>query len=292
VSTGGGGNGGGGGNPPTTTTTDPAPATTTTDPAPTTTTTDPAPTTTTTDPATPWPVGVADSSEVSGYAPPAAAALSGYTQGQVVDFSGLSSLPAGWDAYSGAPSGDPGGQFGSAHSVVGDGMLSLNTWQDPAYGGEWVTGGVCDCGFAPTYGAFFVRSRVTGAGPTNVELLWPQSNDWPPEVDFNETDGAATATTATIHWGADNSQYHSSLNDIDMSQWHTWGVIWTPTTITYTVDGQVWASVSSSEAQIPDVPMHLALQQQTWCGVTPAWACPTAPESMEINWVAVYTPSS
>jgi beta-glucanase (GH16 family) len=170
-------------------------------------------------------------------------------------------------------------------------MLSLNTFEDPAYNNEWVTGGVCDCGVSLTYGAYFVRSRVTGAGPTNVEILYPNVG-WPPELDFNETDGSATATTATVHWGSGNSQYHSSLNNIDMTQWHTWGVIWTPSSITYTVDGTVWASASSSQAQIPDVPMHLTLQQQTWCGASPAWACPTAPESMEVNWVAEYLPNS
>jgi hypothetical protein len=282
--------------PTTTTTSDPSPTTTTTgDPSPTTTTTlDPSPTTTTTTgtvPQTAYPIGTVDSSEPSGYGPPSATALAGYSQGSVTDFTG-SSLPAGWESYGGTPAGDPGGQFATNHAVVGGGYLSLNTFQDPAYNNDWVTGGVCDCSVAPTYGAFFVRSRVTGAGPTQVELLWPQSGDWPPEIDFNETLGSATATTATIHWSSANSQFHSSLNDIDMTQWHTWGVIWTPSSITYTVDGQVWASVSSNQAQIPDVPMHLALQQQTWCGASPVWACPTAPESMEINWVAEYTPNS
>jgi beta-glucanase (GH16 family) len=133
---------------------------------------------------------------------------------------------------------------------------------------------------------------VTGAGPTNVELLWPASNNWPPEIDFNETLGPSTSTTATVHWGASNSEFHSNLSGIDMTQWHTWGVIWTPTSITYTIDGRVWDTVSSSSAQIPDVPMTLDLQQQTWCGASPAYACPTAPESMQINWVAEYTPSS
>jgi hypothetical protein len=175
--------------------------------------------------------------------------------------------------------------------VVGSGILSLNTFHDPAYGNEWVTGGVCDCGVAPTYGAFFVRSRITGAGPTNVELLWPQSNIWPPEIDFNETYGSSTGTSATVHWGASNTQHHSGLNTVDMTKWHTWGVIWTPTSITYTIDGNVWDAVSSSSAQIPNVPMHLALQQQTWCGASPAWACPTAPQAMQVDWVTQYSPS-
>jgi hypothetical protein len=279
VGGGGGGGGGGGASAPTTTTTSPAPTTTTTNPPST--------------PAEPtaFPVGTADSSQPSGFDAPSASALAGYTQSYVTDFPGTS-LPAGWQSYSGKPSGDPGGQFGSAHAVVSNGMLSLNTFQDPAYGNEWVTGGVCDCGHTLTYGAYFVRSRVTGAGPTNVELLWPASNNWPPEIDFNETLGSSTATTATVHWGSSNSQYHSNLSNIDMTQWHTWGVIWTPSSITYTVDGRVWATVSGSSAQIPDVPMTLDLQQQTWCGASPAYACPSAPESMQINWVAEYTPNS
>lgn len=193
-------------------------------------------------------------------------------------------------AYSGTPGGDPGGQFGgSAHIVVSGGILSLNTFQDPAYGGEWVTGGTSS-GVAQTYGADFVRSRLTGAGPTGVELLWPTGPDWPPEIDFNETGGQTTSTSATNIWAASStsraqSQVHVS---IDMTQWHTWGVIWTPTSITYTVDGNVWGSFTNA-SEIPDQPMVLDLQQQTWCGASPAWACPTAPESMQVDWVSEYS---
>jgi hypothetical protein len=230
---------------------------------------------------------VVDSSQVSGYGPPAADALAGYARDYVTNFPGTS-LPSGWSAYSGTPGGDPGGQFGLAHAVVGGGMLSLDTWEDPAYNNEWVTGGVCDCGVSPTYGAFFVRSRLTGPGPTSVEMLYPNS-EWPPEVDFYETYGGTSQSMATIHWGSANSQYHSYANT-DLTKWHTWGVIWTPTTITYTLDGQVFDTVTGSAAQIPNVPMHLALQQQTWC--SSSWACPTAPQSMQINWVEIYTPSS
>lgn len=284
-----GGGGGGGGTPaPTTTTTDPAPpTTTTTTPAPSTpTTTDPAPSTPSTT-TTPYPLGVADSAAVSGYDPPTADALPGFTQSYVTAFSGTS-LPSGWSAYSGAPGGDSGAQWSASHVVVSNGFLSLNTFQDPAYGNEWVTGGLCQCAVSNTYGAYFVRSRVTGAGPTNVELLWP-TYGWPPEIDFNETYGGTTSTSATVHFGASNSQDGRTLNSIDMTQWHTWGVIWTPESITYTVDGQVWGTVTNT-SEIPDQPMTLDLQQQTWC--SSGFACPTSPQSMQISWVAEYTPNS
>jgi beta-glucanase (GH16 family) len=256
---------------PTTKTTPAARATTTTSP----------PTTSTT------PTTTASTAEPSGQAPPGPDALAGYTQSYVSDFTGTT-LPAGWGAYSGKPGGDPGAQWGLAHAVVSNGMLQLEAYQDSAYGGEWVTGGVSQSGRSQTYGAYYVRSRVTGAGPTNVELLWPVAPVWPPEIDFNETGGAAVGTSATVHWGPGNNQDQRADHTIDMTQWHTWGVIWTPTSITYTVDGQVWGTVTVA-SEIPNQPMVLDLQQQTWC--SSGFACPTTPVSMDIDWVAEYSPS-
>ena len=189
--------------------------------------------------------------------------------------------------YSGVPGSDPGAQFGSAHAVVSGGMLQLNAWQDPAYNGEWVTGGVCQCGHGQTYGAYFVRSRVTGPGPTQVELLWPVANVWPPEIDFNETLGTTDGTSATVHFGSANGQDQRTLS-IDMTQWHTWGVIWTPSSVTYTVDGRAWSTVMNT-SEIPNQAMTLDLQQQTWC--SSGWACPTAPQSMDVDWAAEYSPN-
>jgi beta-glucanase (GH16 family) len=216
----------------------------------------------------------------------AANALAGYTQSYVNDFTGTA-LPSGWGAYSGNPGSDPGAQWGTAHVVVSNGMLQLNTYQDPAYGNEWVTGGVSQSGRSQTYGAYYVRSRVTGAGPTQVELLWPVAPVWPPEIDFNETGGGTTSTSATVHFGSSSGQDQRNLS-IDLTQWHTWGVIWTPSSITYTVDGKVWGTVSVA-SEIPNQPMVLDLQQQTWC--SSGYACPSSNQSMDIDWVAEYSPS-
>jgi hypothetical protein len=236
---------------------------------------------------TAFPTGTADSSEPSGKAPPGPNALAGYTLSYVHDFTGTS-LPAGWDAFSGVPGGDPGGQFGLDHDVVSGGLLRLETYKDPAYNDKWVSGGVCQCGQSQTYGAYFVRSRVTGAGPTQVEMLWPAQNVWPPEIDFDETGGTTTGTSATLHYGAVNNLDQRSLN-INMTQWHTWGVIWTPKSITYVVDGHAWAAVTAVN-EVPHQPMSLHLQQQTSCDLGFSYACPTAPVSMLVDWVAAYTP--
>lgn len=244
------------------------------------------PVTTTTQPPVPvtYPVGIADASEPSSMAPPSAGAMSGYTQSYVNDFPG-SSLPGGWGVFTGSPGSDPGAQWGAAHVTVGGGMLNLNTWKDPAYNNAWVTGGVCQCGVSHTYGAYFIRSRVTGPGPTQVELLWP-TGSWPPEIDFNESGGTTDQTSATLHFGSTNGQDQRRLR-LDLTQWHTWGVIWSPTSVTYTVDGREWGSVHVA-SEISDVPMTLDLTQQTWC--SSSYACPSAPQSMQIDWVAEYTP--
>jgi beta-glucanase (GH16 family) len=269
-------------NPPAQTTT------TTAKPAPTTTTTTATLTTTTTSGPTPntsYPIGTPDSSDQTGYAPPSATALSGYHQTYVTTFTGTS-LPPDWQLYEGVPQGDASGQFDRAHVTVSGGLLRINTYQDPNFNNEWVTGGTSLSGIAgQTYGAYFVRSRLTGPGPTGVELLWPDAPVWPPEIDFNETYGSTTATSATVHYTSANSQIPKSLN-IDMTQWHTFGVIWTANSITYTVDGNVWGTVTQQSA-IPNIPMHISLQSQTWC--SSGWACPTAPQSMLVDWVAEYT---
>jgi outer membrane protein OmpA-like peptidoglycan-associated protein len=70
-----------------------------------------------------------------------------------------------------------------------------------------------------------------------------------------------------------------------MTQWHTWGVIWTPTSVTYTVDGHVWGRFQVP-SKVPHVSMTLNIQQQTWC--TSNFACPTSPQSTLVDWVSEY----
>ena len=230
------------------------------------------------------PAATIDLSEPSGQAPPSATAMPGYVQTYVSDFTGIS-VPTGWDVYSGIPGGDPGAQWGVRHVQVSGGVMQLSTWQDRAYGGKWVAGGLCQCGITQTYGAYFVRSKLTGAGPTQVELLWPKTG-WPPEIDFNETNGGTTASQATVIYPTVDNQVHNQVA-VDMTQWHTWGVIWTPTLITYTLDGNVWGQVDSSTG-IPHQPMTLDIQQQTWCDATPSFACPSVQQSTLVDWVAEY----
>jgi hypothetical protein len=230
-----------------------------------------------------YPVGVKDAAQPSGFAPPSANAMKGYKLAYSNNFEGAV-LPTGWSAFTGVPGGDPGGQFAANHVIVRGGMLELLTAKDPQYAMKWVTGGVCQCGLATTYGAYFVRSRVTGSGPNEVELLWPASNTWPPEIDFNETAGSLTSSSSTIHFSTIN-QIDQRTILINMNQWHTWGVIWTPDKISYLVDGQVWGTIATP-SEISRVPMTLDLEQRSMC--TTGRQCPHRPVSMDVDWVAEY----
>jgi hypothetical protein len=232
-----------------------------------------------------YPTGNTDTAEPSGKSPPTAQALPGFIQTYVTDFPGTT-LPPGWDTFSGVPGGDPDGQFDPRHVVVSGGLLRLNAWRDAAYVNRWVTGGVCLCTVSQTYGAYFVRSRLTGPGPNEVQLLWPTANVWPPEIDFYESGSGTTRAVATVHYGAANNIEQRFIT-IDLTKWHTFGVIWQRDALVFTVDGRAWGTITLPW-QIPDQPMTLHVQQQTSCVLGLSYWCPRIPVSMEVDWVAVY----
>jgi beta-glucanase (GH16 family) len=199
-----------------------------------------------------------------------------------------------WGRYSGRPGGDPGGWWAPSHAVVVDGVLDLQTYRDPRYGGRWVSGGVSSApALRQTYGRYDVRVRVdAGEGVAFIALLWPVRNVWPPEIDFAENggeNGLRDHIAATLHYGADDMQIQRVLR-VDLSRWHTVGVQWRPGMLSYTVDGRQWAVVRSRS--VPSQPMELDLQTQAGTCGDPSAPCPdsTTPPHVDaqIKWVAAY----
>jgi hypothetical protein len=238
-------------------------------------------------PAPTYPVGVFDYLEPSGLAPPAPSQLPGYTEAYVDDFNGPLDLSK-WGKFNGVPKGDPAGRFEFSHTWADRGLLHIGTWRDPSQHNRWATGGICLCGVPLTYGAFFVRSRVTAGGTDAAQLLWPANNSWPPELDFNESGVSPMTSTWTDHYSSAKT-FVQSTRTINVRHWHTWGVVWTPTSVTFVVDGQAWGQLTA-KAQIPNLPMTLDLQQQTWCGIQPE--CPKRPSTMLVDWVVAFTPTA
>jgi beta-glucanase (GH16 family) len=202
--------------------------------------------------------------------------------------------PSRWGRYSGQPGGDPGGWWAPSHVVVSNGVLNLETYRDPRFSDRWVSGGVSSAlALSQTYGKYEVRMRVDpGKGISVVALLWPSGPHWPPEIDFAENGGETNARnymTATLHYGADNSQVQHTVYG-DFTQWHVLGVEWTPGTLVYTIDGRRWAVVKSTA--VPAQRMELDLQTQAGTCGDPSAPCPdfSTPSHVtaQVSWVMAY----
>jgi hypothetical protein len=225
-----------------------------------------------------------------GSSPPSVA---GWQLTYSTDFPG-NSLPSGWLAYNGEPGGDPEGNWEPSNVLVsGDGLHLMAT---PS--GQ---GGVQFYGNPQTYGMYLVRMKgdyEPGLSINNLAILWPaQQGVWPPEVDFFQDAGGSRQTfSASLHVGPDGNGgccvIASPTQDSNGTAWHTYGVQWTPSAMTYTIDGQVWASVSRSSLSSPDqwptIPMNLTLQSQNQDSAQPSGTI----ETMTVAWVAEYAMNS
>ena len=247
------------------------------------------------------------SDDPSGAALPGA--IPGWTETFTDDFASPSSL-SNYTEY-GDLATDPDGSgscFSASHDVVTGGELVIRGYQDPAAiaangcvgdTNQIVTGGLKLTTNSQLYGKYEVRMRMdNGQGVSLVAALWPTSDAWPPEIDFTEDNGAAPRAldTATEHWGTWESPSESYVTlPVDLSQWHTVGVEWTPGKIVYTMDGTPWAT--ETNANVSDVPMQLALQTEAWqCGANSWEQCANsstpAEVDMDVAWIAVYSMDS
>jgi beta-glucanase (GH16 family) len=235
------------------------------------------------------PTRTADRLDPSGVAMPTGD-LPGWKLHYSDDFPG-SSLGPEWFTYDGQPSGDRGGYFSPSHVTVGGGILNIAGSRDPAKGNIYVTGGVSNRDTdSQTYGRYSVRFRMDlGRGLAYVLLLWPHSNQYPPEVDFAEDNGTDRKSIFSSVHPADNGKPTEHNTQGDFTQWHTADMEWTPGRIVVSLDGKPWAEFTGG---VPSQAMDLALQSQGWyCGQ--GWeACPdssTPPVvNLQVDWVVAY----
>jgi hypothetical protein len=232
--------------------------------------------------------------------------IPGWNQTYAQDFSGLS-LPSGWLAYTGEPGGDPAGWWDPSHVSVSGGELRILSSRDPAHCpsgctalDDFVSGGLQLYGHAQTYGKYEIRMRADNAkGLGLTVLLWPTDN-WPPEIDMVADVGLSPrvgTAVGTIVYGSSNNPSVIGVKNTtaDLTQWHTWGAEWTQGKVVFTLDGNVWATVTNPG--ISSVPMNLAIQMQAYpCdGIGGEAGCPdsSTPTSsdFDIDWVTQYSPS-
>ncbi len=180
-------------------------------------------------------------------------------------------------------------------------------------GGEahFMASGIDSCGMSyqgepQKYGAWFARLQATpeqaGQLFTDIFLLWPDNNQWPPEIDVYEDEGVRSRTTATL-WDTPGNACGSSPSEQCLynytqtnggsngvanngTEWHTYGVEWTPSGVSWLIDGKVIftapASAVKSPAQQPALTMDMALQSENLQGSPGA---STTEDTMNVDWV-------
>jgi len=207
--------------------------------------------------------------------------LPGWTQVYAQDFNS-NSLPTRWGWYSGTPGG-----YSPNVANWTPSMCSIS-------GGEvhFMARGINSCGLESsvnrqTYGMYLVRmkgdSEPSSMQFSDIALLWPASNSWAAEIDFYEDTGGSRSQYNASMFACPNGTCPYQVRGIgnDGAQWHTYGVAWTPTKVTYSVDGRTVASFNAS----PAVPMELKLQSQNLGGSVPS----TEIETMTVDWVVEYS---
>lgn len=149
------------------------------------------------------------------------------------------------------------GVMSQRNSFTRDGKLVIRTQYE---NGQWSTGGAGSGDvFTASRGRWEVRAKFPKAkGVGYAFLLWPKDEGWPPEIDFAEGRVNGPRIEATYHWDPDNKQKQASLDNHDMSGWHTYGVIVEKDHIIFTLDGKEWGRIN--HPNVTDKQMFLGVQ--------------------------------
>lgn len=202
--------------------------------------------------------------------------------------------PAKWEAYGvGGSVGGSGSNCWEGHDGNGRRCAARNT----VAGGFLRQTGLANgdtAGLASKLnqktGAWEVRARVaavpgaTGHRYHAVLIGWPGDDRFPQggELDFMEVNVGDPFVTAFIHRPANTviqDEFHSA--PVDLTQWHNYALLWTPSAITGYLDGVKWFTVTTPAAQPPN-PMHLTIQLDDFYGAGMQAA------TFDVDWARIY----
>ena len=223
------------------------------------------------------------------------------------DFAGSSLDTSKWDTcYPWANSGTGCTNFGNnemewylpEQAQVSGGALHLVATQEPTAGSTrsgqpasypWRSGIVTTYhSLEFTYGYIEVVARVPG-GDGFWPTLWllPQSQAYPPEIDFEESYGNDTFAMFPNFHSTTTGQHQGSVRfATDMSAgFHTYAVDWEPGSLTYYADGKVVHTYNGSD--VPSERMYV-LANLAISGVYPPSASTPTSASLDIDRVRVY----
>ncbi|MGH1421216.1 MAG: family 16 glycosylhydrolase [Hyphomonas sp.] len=190
-----------------------------------------------------------------------------------------------------------GTQFGINPFSVQDGVLSISAQPTPAHlqnviDEEWISGQLETHGaFAQTYGYFEIRAQ-TPSGQGFWPAFWLQADNfsWPPELNLIEQLGDETHVfRAGAHasiWGLHVKVNQEHMVPDTSAGFHTFGLLWTPESLTYTFDGRVMYEVATPESMHVPMALRLNLGIGGWRGAPDETT--SADETFDIDYVRVY----
>jgi beta-glucanase (GH16 family) len=140
------------------------------------------------------------------------------------------------------------------------------------------------------YGRYVFRFRADAVlGYKLAMLLWPDSGVWPRngEIDFPEAN-LTSNIYAVVHYQGGTSGTDAAVipSPYTPTAWHTATITWLPSGLTFQIDG---TTVGRSTTRIPNTPMHMVIQAETWT----SGPAPTAAASgnVQFDWLTVYRPA-
>jgi glycosyl hydrolase family 16 len=201
------------------------------------------------------------------------------------------SLQSKWFAY---PDGWPDTATQNGQAIHGYYSPSTTTWiADHVLNIRMWRGGttVHSCALLPkvamgmTYGKFVERFRVlnANAGFKSAHLLWPVRDGRHREVDYPEAAWGHQMIHAYVHSNSEQKQRFSAHAKMN-STWHTSKIEWTPTRLSFYLDGR---RIGVTARGVPRISMDWVLQNET--ELADAVPPVNSSSTMQISLVAVYS---
>ena len=153
--------------------------------------------------------------------------------------------------------------YRASQVAVHNGSATLTIVPKKIEGKEFASGMLSSWGkFSFQYGyAQIVAKLPVGRGLWSAFWTEPENGTWPPEIDVMENLGQSDGVELYLHYDAAN-HYRTSTVVLPTatSAFHTYGVDWEPGSVTWYVDGFLWArfdvSITQPEYLIADLAVN------------------------------------
>jgi hypothetical protein len=149
--------------------------------------------------------------------------------------------------------------------------------------------------YGQEYGRYAVRFRSDRLPGYKIAwMLWPDGNNnlRDGEIDFPEKDLDTPNVYGFVHYTDSNDTKAQgwAIRPMDINQWHTAVIAWTPGLVRFLLDDVEIGRTSGS--RVPDTPMHWVLQTET--SLTSGKPAASVDGFVHIDWVAAwsYAPDS